>query len=547
MSAQVSIEISRDRTTRYPGLVPMGRVARQTIRGALIWGTVFGLMWWSLVNEFSSNYPTPEALRRLVVETQADIGMQALFGPVHHVDTVAGYAAWHGVGFLGIIAAIWGLLTGTRLLRGEEEAGRWEFLLAGPTTRRRAALGAVGGLGVGLATLWAFNAVTAYAFSRAAEPPFSLGGSMFLAVAVVAPAGLFMAVGALCSQLAGNRGQAAWLATAVFGISYAIRLIAYTDTSVRWLRWASPLAWVDELRPLTDNRPWPLVPIVALIAVLVAATVVLAGRRDLGAATVPSDDTAPARTRLLTGPLGLTVRLARPAAIGWIAGLGLSGLIVGFLAKTSADVFANASGGVLEALGGANGGAVYLGVVFLIVALVVTMQACGQVVATRDEEADGHLDHLLARPVTRLRWLAGRAGVSAIVLFAAGAVAGVFTWVGAVIGGADIGFPELLAAGLNVVPAGIFVLGVGTLVYGLAPRLAGTVAYGVVVWSFFAEIVGAGLPAGRWLRESSILHHIARAPAVDPRWGMAAILAAIGIAAAVAGTVAFARRDLKGA
>jgi putative exporter of polyketide antibiotics len=30
----------------------------------------------------------------------------------------------------------------------------------------------------------------------------------------------------------------------------------------------------------------------------------------------------------------------------------------------------------------------------------------------------------------------------------------------------------LLGAGVNVIPAGIFVLGAGTLVYGLAPRFA---------------------------------------------------------------------------
>lgn len=530
---------------RFPGLAPAGRVARQTLRGALIWGVVLAFFWWLLVNDFTTNYPTPADLERLVRETQANIGMQALFGPPHHLDTVAGYAAWHGTGFLGIITAVWGLLTGTRLLRGEEEAGRWEFLLAGQTTRRRAAARAVAGLGAGLLVLWVLNALGAYLFGRAADPPFSLGGSMYLAVAVVAPAGLFLAVGALCSQLAGSRRQAAWLATIVFGVAYAIRLIAYTDASVLWLRWVSPLAWVDELRPLTDNRLLPLLPIMALLATLVTATIVLAGRRDLGAAIVPARDTAPARTGLLTGPFGLALRLARPGALGWITGLAIAGLIVGFLAKTSADVFANASGGALEALGGAGGGEVYLGVVFLIVALLVTLAACGLLGATRDEETGGCLDNLLVRPVARPTWLTGRFVVSTAVLVTAGAAVGLSTWVGAAIGNADIGPWKLLAAGLNVVPAGIFVLGVGTLTHGLAPRHATAVAYGVVAWSFIAEIVGAGLPAGRWLRNLSVLHHITRAPAEEPRWGMAAVLVAVGVAAAIAGMAVFTRRDLQ--
>jgi hypothetical protein len=45
----------------------------------------------------------------------------------------------------------------------------------------------------------------------------------------------------------------------------------------------------------------------------------------------------------------------------------------------------------------------------------------------------------------------------------------------------------------------------------------------------------------------SVLHHLARAPAVPVNWGNAAILTAAGIAAAVAGAVAFAHRDRAGA
>jgi putative exporter of polyketide antibiotics len=50
-----------------------------------------------------------------------------IFGVAHHLDTVGGYAAYHAIGVGGIIAAVWGLLAGTRLLRGEEDTGRWEL------------------------------------------------------------------------------------------------------------------------------------------------------------------------------------------------------------------------------------------------------------------------------------------------------------------------------------------------------------------------------------------------------------------------------------
>ena len=59
---------------------------------------------------------------------------------------------------LMILGAVWGLLTGTRLLRGEEDQGRWELLLAGGPRRARATGQALAGLGAGVAVLWALTA-----------------------------------------------------------------------------------------------------------------------------------------------------------------------------------------------------------------------------------------------------------------------------------------------------------------------------------------------------------------------------------------------------
>ena len=533
---------------RWPGLAPVGLVGRRATRGALLWAGVFALMVWVIATQYVNVYPTAADRAELVKTMGASVGTQAIFGPTHHLDTVAGYTAYHLVGFFGLIGAVWALLASTRLLRGEEDAGRWEVLLAGQTTRRRAAAGAVAGLGIGLLAMWAVTAAAVVLVGRSPDASYTVSASLFTAAATVAPTAIFLALGALCSQLAATRRQAAGFAAAVFGVAYLLRTIAASGDSLRWLRWASPLGWVDELRPLTDSRPLWLLPIIALTATLVASAIVLAGRRDLGAGLLPTNDTAAPRTRLLNSPLGLAARLARGTAFGWIAGLGAGGLIFGLTTKAIADVWANQQGGVFSKLTGATeGGGIYLGLVFLIVALLVAMAAAGQVAATREEEAEGHLDHLLARPVARLPWLAGRFAVSAVALTAAGVLTGLLTWVGAASTGAGLSLPTLLAAGVNLVPGGIFVLGVGTLVHGLAPRYATSVAYGLVAWSFLVELVGASLGAGRWLLDLSILHHIARAPAAAVRWDSAAILAAIGLTAAAVGALAFARRDLKGA
>jgi putative exporter of polyketide antibiotics len=78
------------------------------------------------------------------------------------------------------------------------------------------------------------------------------------------------------------------------------------------------------------------------------------------------------------------------------------------------------------------------------------------------------------------------------------------------------------------------------------PRGAIGVAYGLVVWSFLLEIIAAIVNSNHWLRDTSPMLHIAPVPAAEPDWIAALWLIALGLLAAVAGVLAFGRRDLVG-
>jgi len=144
---------------------------------------------------------------------------------------------------------------------------------------------------------------------------------------------------------------------------------------------------------------------------------------------------------------------------------------------------------VITRLGATGAGAVvYLGYVFLVAAGLVAVAAAGQVAAIRNEEAAGHLDNLLVRPVLRWRWLAVRLAVALGLVAAASLGTGVAAWVGADSQGAGLGLGQLTRAGLNIAPPSVFILGVGALAFGLWPRRAIAVTYGLVVWSFVVEV-----------------------------------------------------------
>ncbi len=207
---------------RWPATVVAGLTARKAVRSGVLWGYVFGAFLATQALAYSSSYRTVSQRARIAKEFATNAGMSALVGPAHELQTVAGFTVWKCLAVLAVVGAVWGLLTGTRLLRGEEEAGRWELLLAGQTTRRAAAAQALTGLACGVAALWVVTAVITVVIGRSSKVGFSVSGALFLAVAVVAAAAMFLAVGALASQLAATRRQASAYAGAALGVSYAL-------------------------------------------------------------------------------------------------------------------------------------------------------------------------------------------------------------------------------------------------------------------------------------------------------------------------------------
>ncbi len=536
------------RVGRAPGSVIAVLTAHKAIRSGVLWGFIFGTFVASSAFSYVSIYRTQAQRDRLETAFGSNNATSALFGPAPQLQTVAGFTVFKVSMTLIILGAVWGLLTSTRLLRGEEECGRWELLLSGRTTRRHATAQALIGLAAGVTTLWAVTSLITVVSGLPAKIEIAAGPALFFALALVASAAMFVAVGAVTSQLAATRRQAGSYAAVVLGVSYAVRMVADSGIGLRWLRWASPLGWVEELQPLTGPRPLALLPIAAFTAALAIVAVHLAGARDLGASTIPNRSSARPHLGLLSGATGLTIRLIRPIAMGWAVAIGVSALLFGLVAKSAGVTISGSSvQQVLSRLGVTGTGVdAYLGTAFLILAVLVAFVAAGQVTAARTEESVGRLDHLLVRPVSRSSWFGGRMMVAATVLVASGVIAGVFTWLGEVSQHAGVSFTTMVAAGLNIVPPAVCILGIGALTLGAWPRATSVVVYGVLGWSLLVEIVGGIGALSHWVFDTSVFHQMATAPARPPQWTTGGVLVAIGVVSGVIGTLAFKLRDLSG-
>ena len=535
---------------RYPGAVLARQVARRAARSGALWGLVFGFFIFVQTHAYTSTYKTQASRDQLARAYGSNTAMNALLGSERAVNTVAGFADWRFVGILSVLGSIWGLLTATRLMRGEEEAGRYDLLLAGQTTRRRAGGQALAGLGAGLLALFVLTALGAIVTGRSPSAGFSLGQCLYFSVTLVAAAAMFLAIGALASQLASTRRRAAAMAGVVFGVAYALRMVADTNQGLHWLVWLSPLGWVEESRPLTDPDPVALLPVLVLLIAVTAVTLHLAGTRDAGAASWPGRDSSQPHLALLGGSAGLAVRLMRPVALGWLFAVAVFAVLIGTTAESSAKD-ATGSQGISQAIGrlGGHGSIVAddLGLTFLILALLIALISAGQITAMRTEEADGYLENLLVRPVSRTSWFAGRLGLSSLLVLTAGLLAGIGAWAGAASQHSGVRFGSLVTAGLNVVPPGLFLLGLGALVLGAWPRRTSTVVYGYLAWSFLIEFAGGVVHTSHWLLDTSVFFHMVPAPAASPDWPSMAVITGLGIGGAVLGGILLCRRDQKNA
>src|SRR5438270_1733327 len=99
------------------------------------WGVGIGLLMYAVLTAVPSLMGTAEARASLVILA----GSFSWIAEPVAVDTPGGYATWK-YGFTILVMALWPLLVGSRMLRGEEERGSMDALLSLPRARMRVAL-----------------------------------------------------------------------------------------------------------------------------------------------------------------------------------------------------------------------------------------------------------------------------------------------------------------------------------------------------------------------------------------------------------------------
>jgi ABC-2 type transport system permease protein len=540
--------VSAASATDAPRLGPARALARRGFRDGrtrtLAFAWLFALYSYIEPAGFRSGYPTLADRLAFAHSFANNDAIRLFYGYPYDPVSIAGYSAWRVGGTLAIAAAVLGVLAAVRALRAEEDAGRTELVLAG-AVRREAAFGAaIAAVAAGVALVWV--AETA-GFIAGALP---VGGSAYLALATVSVTAVFVGVGALVCQLAPTRRIALELGLAVVALSLLLRVVADTSSGVGWLRWLTPLGWAEELRPFTSPQPLVLIAPLAATVVLLAVAARIAAGRDTGTGLLPARDSRAPRLRLLSSPLAQAARSERGSLIAWTASTAAFALVLGIVSKSvsSAGIPSNlrkefaklGSGSIVTPSG-------YLSFVFIFFILAVSLFACAQIGAARQEESSEQLETLLSQPVSRQRWLGGRLLLAVAAAALLSLVAGLMTWAGAVSEGVAISLGHGLEAGANCLPVALCFLGLAALAYAVVPRASSGIAYSLVTLAFVWYLIGALVGVPHWLVELTPFAHVGFVPTQQFRTGSALAMLAIGAAAALLALAVFRRRDLANA
>jgi ABC-2 type transport system permease protein len=311
-----------------------------------------------------------------------------------------------------------------------------------------------------------------------------------------------------------STGAARGIAGALFVLFYLVRAVGDgTEPSGQSsLIWLSPIGWIQLVQPFASVRWGVFALFLGAVVVLIAAAFVLCSRRDVGAGIIQPRLGPTKGSPHLGSPLALSWRLQRRSLSAWAILLALYGILIGYLAKTSANLLAtNVQLAKVFALFG--GASAYTDTLFTFsltfAGWIAAAYAIAATLQLQSEEAERRVDPVLASSVSKLRWAGSELVLvvigSATVLAAFGLLGGLTYGLST----SNVGYelPRVLTAALAYLPAVLVMVGIAVALYGILPRFA------YLSWAALAafvgiEIIGETLKVSQAILDISPFAHV---------------------------------------
>jgi ABC-2 type transport system permease protein len=485
----------------------------------------------------SNTYDTPTEIASYAENLGNSPATIAMAGPPVALEQIGGILVYETSLTALLGTALMAAFTVVRHTRGEEEEGRTELLVSTVVGRHAGAAAAV--LVAGVASVLVGLGVSGSMLAVGMAPH----GAWLYGAAVAALGLVFASVAGVAAQLMSHGRSATGLVLAVLAVSFLLRAVG--DVQESGWSWLSPIGWSQQVRVLDENRWWPLLLSVALTVVLLAATVLLATRRDVGSGIVPARPGPAHAAAGLRSPLALAWRLQRGSVLAWAVGIFALGAMFGSLSEemqnmvrdnpTLAQYFEITGGSVTDAL---------FASALLFNGLGVAAFAVASALRIRHSETVGTLEPVLATGVSRTRALLEPLVVTvvgAVLMLVVGATGSALAWAAQ---SGEVGpAVELVGLALVYAPGVLVLVGLAVSLIGLLPRLA-LVAWAGVAIAFVVGWLGGLLDLPDWVNGLSPFDHLPLVPVEDLRVTPLVALSLVAAVLGAAGLWGFRRRDV---
>jgi ABC-2 type transport system permease protein len=113
---------------------PFRLYVRIVQRGTVVWTAIPAIIVASGIATYNGIYPTHASRVQLMSQLGNNRAFAALEGQAVYINTPGGFVVWKYSAILTTLVALWALLSVSKLLRGDEERGRTDLLVAGPVS-----------------------------------------------------------------------------------------------------------------------------------------------------------------------------------------------------------------------------------------------------------------------------------------------------------------------------------------------------------------------------------------------------------------------------
>ena len=474
------------------------------------WGIGMGLVVISPMASVTALITTPQA-RQQLISLAATFAWNA--DPIA-VDTIGGYATFK-IGIFMFLIAIWPLLAGSRMLRGEEDRGSLDVLLSLPRPRLNVALEKLTAMWTALLVMGLLIGLLAFGGGKIFRGDFGLGDALLFGLNLALICAVFGSLALFISQFTQERGPAAgWTAGSLL-VFIVLDMVHRVVPNSEWMSRLSPIYYYNLSKPLVPSygaNAEAMVTLLALAAILGGLAVWLFVRRDVGGTVaLPRWLRLPERRASQALPVGdWSLRSVYARSMGMIAmpalwwTLGIAGFagwmvyVVQLMETRLAGLLSSSStmSNLIKNLGGGdvsvNAG--FLSAMFFFLPLMLMAFAVTQVNRWAADEGDGRLELVLAAPQSRTSVLLGRFAALGTASIAISVITLLVSFEVAALAGLNLDSANLAAATLGMIPLGLLIAALGYLASGWLRTAAdtGLLSFVLAAW-FFISFIGPEL------------------------------------------------------